>query len=208
MGTPLKPEAGRGFEPDVDTSLSLEAISRPPPFARLRSAVIHTGLARRFVGDLKYSDRSDLAPWMARWMQRAGEELLREIDLVTAVPLHRRRFFQRRYNQSAELARHLAAISGHVFQPDLVRRIKKTQQQVGLAARQRQENVRGAFRVDPAMRTVVSGQRILLIDDVYTTGATVSAVTRALMRAGALKVEVLTFSRVLPDRFDVEQDEG
>ncbi|GHD19015.1 amidophosphoribosyltransferase [Tianweitania populi] len=201
MGTPFREDKG-------DIFLSAEAIASPPPFARLRSAAIHTGLARRMVGDLKYRDRTDLAPWMARWMLRAGSELLDQADLIVAVPLHRRRFFQRRYNQSAELARSLSALTGLPFEPDLIHRTRPTRQQVGLHAKQRQDNVRGAFRVHPKAKTKLKGKRVLLIDDVYTTGATVSAVTRTLLRNGASAVDILTFSRVLPDQLDLEEDEG
>jgi ComF family protein len=201
MGTPFREDQGDSF-------LSAEAIANPPPFARLRSAAIHTGLARRMVGDLKYRDRTDLAPWMARWMQRAGSELLSQTDLIVAVPLHRRRFFQRRYNQSAELARSLSALAGLAFEPDLVRRTRPTRQQVGLHAKQRQDNVRGAFRVHPKAKAQLKGKRVLLIDDVYTTGATVSAVSRILLRSGASVIDVLTFSRVLPDQLEWEEDEG
>jgi ComF family protein len=201
MGTPFRQDHGDGV-------LSAEAIANPPSFARLRSAAIHTGLARRLVGDLKYRDRTDLAPWMARWMLRAGSEILGESDLVVAVPLHRRRFFQRRYNQSAELARSLSALTGLVFEPDLVHRTRPTSQQVGLHARQRQDNVRGAFSVDAKGKAKLKGKRVLLIDDVYTTGATVSSVSRVLRRNGAASVDVLTFSRVLPDQFDWEEDEA
>lgn len=201
MGTPFHEDRGDGF-------LSAEAIANPPPFVRLRSAAVHTGLARRMVGDLKYRDRADLAPWMARWMLRAGSELVKDADLIAAVPLHRRRFFQRRYNQSAELARNLAALADVAFAPDLVRRVRSTQQQVGLHAKQRQDNVRGAFRVDAKSKAKLAGKRVLLIDDVYTTGATASAVVRVLLRSGATAVDVLTFSRVLPDQFDLEEDEA
>jgi ComF family protein len=201
MGTPFGEDRGEGF-------LSAEAIANPPPFARLRSAAIHTGLSRRLVGDLKYRDRTDLAPWMARWMLRAGGELLAQADLLAAVPLHRRRFFERRYNQSAELARSLSGLTGHVFEPDLVHRTRPTRQQVGLHARQRQANVRGAFHVDAKAKAKLKGKRVLLIDDVYTTGATVSAVSLVLLRNGAAAVDVLTFSRVLPDQLDLEEDEA
>lgn len=195
MGTPFTQEIGEGF-------LSAEAIASPPVFSRIRSAVIHTGLARRIVGDLKYRDRTDYAPWMARWMARAGTELIADADLIVPVPLHRRRFFQRRYNQSAELARSLARMSAKPFEPGLVQRVKPTRQQVGLERAQRQDNVRGAFKMTDAAKARVKGRRVMVVDDVYTTGATVSAVTRCLLRGGASAVDVLTFSRVLPGAFE------
>jgi len=134
MGTPFSHEMGEGF-------LSAEAIAQPPPFARARAAVAYSGVARQMVQRLKYQDATDLAPWMARWMLRAGEELLCDADMILPVPLHWRRFFQRRFNQSAELARSVAVASGVAYAPQIARRAKVTQQQVGLGLKARQDNV-------------------------------------------------------------------
>lgn len=193
MGTPFIHDMGEGF-------LSAEAIADPPPFARSRAAVAYTGVARRMAQALKYSDRPELAPWMARWMMRAGSELIADAEVVVPVPLHWRRFFLRRFNQSAELGRAVARLSNLPFAPSAVRRIKITRQQVGLSSREREDNVRGAFAVPAEQRIAVEGRRVLVVDDVYTTGATVSALARALMRAGATAVDVLTFARVLRDQ--------
>lgn len=194
MGTPFAFDMGAGF-------LSAEAIADPPPFARARAAVVYSGTARQMVQKLKFGDRTELAPWMARWMVRAGAELLAEADLVVPVPLHRGRFFRRRFNQAAELARASSALSKKRFAPETLARVRPTRQQVGLAARERQDNVRGAFVVPEALRIAVAGCRVLLVDDVYTTGATVRAAAAALKRGGAREVDVLTFARVLPGDF-------
>lgn len=195
MGTPFGYEMGEGF-------LSAEAIAYPPPFARARAAVVYDGVARRMVQGLKFSDRTDLAPWMARWMLRAGSELVEEDGaLVVPVPLHWRRFFSRRFNQSAELARAFARLAGLDYHPTMLVRRRLTQQQVGLGAREREANVRGAFAVPERAALTLRKRRAILIDDVYTTGATVAAATRALKRAGARQVDVLTFARVLPGDF-------
>ncbi|WP_115733662.1 ComF family protein [Aminobacter aminovorans] len=188
MGTPFSHDFGAGF-------LSAEAIANPPPFNRARAAVAYTGIARRMVQGLKFHDRTDLAPWMARWMLRAGAELVADAEVVVPVPLHWRRFFWRQYNQSAELARAIASLSGVPFAPMAVR------QQIGLGLREREDNVRAAFVVPPEAEIDVRGRRVLVIDDVYTTGATVAAVTRALRKGGAGAVDVLTFARVLPGDF-------
>ncbi len=190
FGTPFPYEPGEG-------ALSPEAIANPPPFARARAAVVYSGVAREMVQGLKYNDRTDLAPWMARWMARAGAELTAEADVVVPVPLHWRRFLSRRFNQSAELAREARL----PFEPGALVRRKVTRQQVGLGAREREDNVRGAFAVPEQARRLVAGRRVLLVDDVYTTGATVAAATRALRRGGAKTVDVLTFARVLPGDF-------
>lgn len=194
MGTPFAHDFGAGF-------LSAEAIANPPPFARARAAVAYSGVARQMVQGLKFRDRTDLAPWMARWMLRAGAELIAEADVVVPVPLHWRRFFWRQFNQSAELARTIAALAELPFAPTAVRRVKRTRQQVGLGQREREDNVRAAFTVPAQGEIEIHGRRVLVIDDVYTTGATVAAVTRALKKGGASAVDVLTFARVLPGDF-------
>lgn len=191
MGTPFPYEMGEGF-------LSAEAIARPPAFDRARAAVAYEGIAGRMVQALKYADRVDLAPWMARWMLRAGAELLPDADAIVPVPLHWQRFWQRRFNQSAELGRALAGLAGVPFAPEAAARVKRTRQQVGLKPREREDNLRAAFRVPPKHLGLVKGRRILVVDDVYTTGATVGALARVMKRAGAARVDVLTFARVLP----------
>ncbi|MCB1420813.1 MAG: ComF family protein [Notoacmeibacter sp.] len=193
-GTPFSHEMGAGM-------LSADAIANPPVFARARSAVSYDGVARRMVQALKYHDRTDLAWWMSGWMLRAGGELIEDAQVVIPVPLHRWRFFSRRYNQSAELARALSRRAGLAHAPEALIRRRRTSQQVGLDRNAREANVRGAFLVPDEGLASVSGRHVLLVDDVYTTGATVGAASRALMKAGAAQVDVLTFARVLPGDF-------
>jgi len=189
LGTPFSYEMGEGI-------VSAAAIADPPRFDRARAAVLFDDLARSLVHGLKYRDRTDLAKMMARWMLRAGEGHVEACHAIVPVPLHRARQRERRYNQSAELARALARLSGRPLLAGALVRHRRTQQQVGLAARQRRENVRGAFAVPDISVADIAGRRIVLVDDVYTTGATVDAATRALKKAGAAEVTVLTFARV------------
>jgi ComF family protein len=201
---PYCPVLGTPFSHDLGAEiLSAEAIAEPPPFDRARSVAVHEGVIRDMVHRLKYNDRTDLGPWMAGWMARAGSELLEDCDVIVPVPLHARRFWVRRFNQSAELARHVARLAGKPFDPDALKRIKTTRQQVGLGLNERVVNMRGAFKVPETQDIKVRGRRVLLIDDVYTTGATVKAAARALLRGGASNVDVLTFGRVLGQELSV-----
>ena len=146
---------------------------------------------------LKYQDRTDLAPTMGRWMARAGRDLLEEADVLIPVPLHWRRGWSRRYNQSGALARVIARHSGIPVAPDALRRVRPTQQQVGLSRTDRARNVQGAFKAAADRPAEIHGRRIVLIDDVLTSGATVDACARALLRARAAQVDVLVFARVV-----------
>src|SRR5690606_9807969 len=176
---------------------SMQAIADPPAYARARAAVRYDDIARTMVHALKYGDRLDLAPVMARWMARAGADLLGGVDIVAPVPLHWRRMWARRFNQSATLARLLAEPRGLPVSYAALKRVKATPQQVGLTRTERAANVQGAFRVDAAGKAEIAGRTVLLVDDVLTSGATVDACARALLRAGARQVDVLVFARVV-----------
>ena len=134
-------------------------------------------------------------------MARAGADLLASAELVAPVPLHWRRLFMRRYNQAMLLARMIVRVAGPgrtlQLAPDLLRRQRWTGSQAGLKAQERRRNVREAFDVHPKWRAMVAGKTVLLVDDVLTTGATVEACARALQRAGARRVDVLTLARVV-----------
>ena len=191
LGRPFSHDLGAGF-------LSAEAIANPPDFDRLRSAAVHESIARHLVHGLKYKDRTDLAPMMAQWMIRASDGVLETADAIIPVPLHRYRLLSRKFNQAAELARHVSELTSKPYLASVLVRTKRTKRQVGLGAKAREDNVRGAFRVTEDGKTQVFGKRIVLIDDVYTTGATVNAAARSLRRAGATDITVLTFAMALP----------
>jgi len=191
---------GTPFERDADQPglISLEAAAHPPVFHRARAAARFDGArARGLVHRFKYHDRLELAEPLGRWMARAGAELLADADLLIPAPLHRSRLFSRRFNQAAELARVIARESAVPVDMHTLLRVKATAPQVGLTRAQRAANLSGAFRVDPARGPRLSGQNVVLVDDVFTTGATANAAARVLLRAGAARVDLLVFARTV-----------
>ncbi|HEV7258173.1 MAG TPA: ComF family protein [Bosea sp. (in: a-proteobacteria)] len=192
LGTPFAVDLGEGL-------VSPAAIADPPVFARARAVCRFDGTARELVHRLKYGDRTDLALTLGRMMTQSGRELLPDADLVVPVPLHRTRLWTRRFNQAAALAQTVSRQSGLPYAPLALTRVKRTRQQVGLTRTQRAENLQGAFKVAPSARPQIEGRRILLVDDVLTTGSTANAAARALLRAGASAVDILTFARVVTD---------
>jgi ComF family protein len=187
-----------------ESAVSAAAEADPPPWNRARAAVAFNDTARELIHALKYRDRHEAALIMARLMARAAQSILPNTHAVVPVPLHRRRLWRRRYNQSALLGRHLALLTGCRFAPEVLVRQRPTRQQVGLDHEERRKNVRRAFTVPAHMSPFVTGQNLLLVDDVLTTGATASAATEALRRAGARRVDVLTFALVLePKRLHI-----
>ncbi|WP_019220604.1 ComF family protein [Bartonella senegalensis] len=192
MGVPFVCDMGDGF-------LSGEALQNSHPFSRVRSVIVHKGVAQSLVMRLKYGDHIELASFMANWMVSAGREIIEDCDIIISVPLHFRRFLKRRYNQSAELARYIAKAQKKEFKPGWLVRCRHTRPQVNLSARERKLNVLNAFEVPGKVKKYLKGRSILLIDDVFTTGATVTAAAATLKHAGARQVDVLTFSRVLKE---------
>lgn len=170
--------------------------ARSPAFDRARAACLYDDASRGAILSLKHADRLDLAPLFARWLARAARELVADADLIAPVPLHPSRLLVRRYNQAAEIARPLARLTGLDYAPDLVRRIKPTPIQGGRSADGRRRNVAGAFAVPERLRPRVAGRRVLLVDDVLTTGATAEGCARALKAAGAAGVDVAVVAKV------------
>jgi ComF family protein len=171
---------------------------RPPPWGRARAALRYDTQARRIVLPLKYGDRTEYAGALAPLMVRAGAALLRDAELLVPVPLHRRRLIQRRYNQAALLAHAVARLAGKPVLPDALKRTRVTVSLGDLSAAERARVVDGAFAVRTGRAGSVAGRKVLLVDDVLTSGATCAACTRALFAAGASAVDVLVAARV-PD---------
>lgn len=187
LGTPFGADLGYGL-------ISPKAIADPPVFARARAVARYDATARHLVHRLKYSDRLDLVDAMGGLMARAGAELLAKADLLIPIPLHARRLWGRRFNQAGELAKAVARHSGVEVSHEALRRVKATRSQVGLSASERARNLTGAFK--PLGPAAISGRRVVLIDDVLTTGSTLNAAARVLRRAGAAEVDALVFALV------------
>jgi ComF family protein len=196
---------GYPFDFPVDDGILCAAcIGDPPPYAKARAIMRYDEGARKIILRLKHGDRLESIKPLARWLMGAGAELLAEVDYILPVPLHRRRLFQRRYNQSALLGKALEKISGKPMLAQALLRIKATSPQQGLKRQQRHENMRGAFAMGPGDVARLKGRSVLLVDDVYTTGATVEACAKVLLKAGVKKVAVLTLARVvLPDLVNI-----
>ena len=195
---PLCPRTGQPFAYDPGPgTVSAAALARPPAWHSARAAVCFGPVSRRLVHALKYQDRLEVAGLLGRLMARAGSALLDEADLIVPVPLYRGRLWARRYNQSALLAAEIGAQTDVPVVLDALRRTRPTRAQVGLNIRERRRNVRAAFALDDGRQLPVLGKRVVLVDDVITTGATAEACADALLDAGASQVDVLAFALVV-----------
>ncbi len=193
---------GVPFEHDRGPGVRCAACeTRPRAFDRLRAACDYGLGSRDLILQFKHGDRLEHGRLFTRWLSRAGRELIADAELIAPVPLHPLRLLKRRYNQAAELARPLARSAGVVYAPDALIRTRRGGQ-AGRSASGRKKEAQGAFAVPEARRASVAGKRVLLIDDVLTTGATAEACARVLKRAGASGVDVLVVARV-PDPRDV-----
>lgn len=186
---------------ESDGSLCGRCIRRPHPFARARSAIAYDDASRKMILMFKHGDRTDAAPLFATWMRQAGRELLADAAVIVPVPLHWTRLLRRRYNQAALLAHAIGRAEGIAVGVDLLRRRRRTQRLARMGPKDRARTVKGAIEIPPARLARVRDRRVLLIDDVLTTGATVDACATALLAAGAEAVDVLTLARVVrPER--------
>jgi ComF family protein len=179
-----------------DHAVCGDCARRQPLFGRARSAMIYNDGSRRLVLAFKHADRIDAAPAWGEWLARARAYLLADADFLVPVPLHHRRLISRRYNQAALMAQALGRTSGLPVVVDALRRVRATPSQGRMNRSQRERNVAGAFAVRASRQESIRDARIVLVDDVITTGATLTACIRPLLHAGAANVDVLTLARV------------
>jgi ComF family protein len=165
----------------------------PPIYERARAALVYDAHARRLALDLKRGGRRDGLPVFASWMASAAAPLLAEADFIACAPMHWTRLAARGFNQAAWLAQGLSRASGKPWRPGLLKRVKRRKSQEGLSASERRRNVAGAIKAGGRL----DGQTVLVVDDVFTTGATLEACARALKRAGATQVHGVTLARVV-----------
>ena len=164
---------------------------------RVRSVMAYENTAMRLVSRYKYSRRMECAPVFARWMSRAGADILAEADMLIAVPMHPWRLLMRGFNQTIPVAQGIARISGVPMCSHGPYRAHLRHPQVSLSGAARAANIAGAFRMRKNQRAAMAGKNIIVIDDVFTSGATVRALTSCLKRAGAKRVDALTLARVV-----------
>ena len=199
LEAPVCDGCGAAFEFDGGDFASphcAACLARPYRFARARAACVYDDASRGLILKYKHGDQQQFADLFSRWLTRAAADLIEEADVVIPVPLHRMRLLSRRFNQAAEIARPLARRAGLDYLPDALIRTERTDSQGGKSARGRRLNVKKAFAVTEAGRRRIKGRRILLVDDVLTTGATAEACAKALLEAGARHVDLAVIARV------------
>lgn len=198
LSAPCCHACGLPFEVNLgEGTLCTGCMADPPSLSMTRSAFRHDDLGRRLVLSFKFGDRLDAVPVLAKTMMQAGSDVLEGADLLIPIPLHRRRLFSRRFNQSALLARKLAELTLIPVDVMALQRVRNTIHQTGLSRSARQRNVAGAFTVPDRFKSLMDGKTLVLIDDVRTTGATLEAASKVLLAAGVSEVRALTLSRVV-----------
>ena len=196
LEAPVCDGCGAPFDYDMGPKARCAACeAKPRAFARARAACLYDEASRELILQFKHADRLDLARLFAGWVSRAAADLLAEADIIAPVPMPSMRLIRRRYNQAAEIARPLAARLKIPYRPGLIGR-RSGESQAGRSGVGRRRNVQGAFTVPAGARRALQGKRVLLIDDVLTTGATAEACARALLKAGAAAVDVAVVARV------------
>lgn len=180
-----------------------QCLDRPPPFETARGALKYDDSSRDMILRFKHADQTHAVLAFVPWMEKAGANMLEQADYLIPVPLHRWRLLSRRYNQSALISLALSKKTKVSSLVDGLLRVRATKVQGFMKAAERHKNVKKAFSANPKRAEQIKGKSIILIDDVYTTGATVKECAKTLLDAGAARVDVLTLARVVRDEFKV-----
>lgn len=199
IAAPLCVQCGVPFEYEIaEGTKCADCLEYPPSYDTHRSAVIYDDHSKDLILGFKHADQTHAVTVFLPWLQKAGAEMLKDSDLIVPVPLHRNRLIKRRYNQAVILGDYLARETSTEICVDALSRIKATQSQGHLKPAERAKNVRKAFIVNPDRAEILKDKKILLIDDVYTSGATVNECARILKKDGrAAKVSVLTIAKTV-----------
>lgn len=198
IAQPCCDACGYPFEYEVPgMTLCGACIADRPLFRHARAALLYNDASKAFILGFKHADKTDTVTLLAKWLAQAGNESLRTADVLIPVPLHWTRLFSRRFNQAALLAQALGRLTDKAVSVDALVRHKKTPSQGHMGIKARVRNVQGAFRVPSKRKPQVKGLRVVLVDDVYTTGATARSAAKVLLRAGAVSVDVVTLARVV-----------
>ncbi|MCB1651023.1 MAG: ComF family protein [Alphaproteobacteria bacterium] len=182
-------------------TLCAACIDYPPSYDSARAALKYGDGSRDLILGFKHGDKTHLLPGFVPWLCRAGAQMLTQADYLIPVPLHYRRLVRRRYNQAALIAQGISKETGVPVLIEALRRTRSTPPQGYMNASDRHKNVRRAFEIHPLYASMIKDKTLILIDDVYTTGATVNECTKVLKKAGAKAVHILTLARVAHDGF-------
>lgn len=200
IGDPACSCCGIPFDYKIEEAMQCaDCLARPPEYDRARAALVYDEGSKPVILGFKHADKTHNLRAFSPWLAQAGADLLQGADYVMPVPLHFWRLVRRRYNQAALLARDVGERSGVPCLTQALLRARPTKSQGHMRFAERRKNVSGAFMVDPAYAERLNGAHIVLVDDVYTTGATVNECARVLKKAGAARVDVLTIARVVKE---------
>lgn len=188
-------------EQEENGELCMECMEKKPTYNSARAALIYDDKSRALILGFKHGDKTLLVRNFSPWLQSAGREFLSKADALIPVPLHRSRLRARRYNQAAILAKGLENITGIRSLPEALTRTRATPSQGHLTTKDRRKNVRKAFALKKKYKLAIKDKTVILIDDVYTTGATVNECTKTLKMCGAGEVHILTLARVVKDEY-------
>ncbi len=188
----------RPFEFKMDHEMECAScLKDKPEFAQARAALVYNDHSRNIILGFKHADQLHTLPTFMPWVIRAGAPLIEKADVIIPVPLHRWRLLKRRYNQAALMAQYISRQSGTPWGYDILIRKRATKMQGFMTSKERQQNVKGAFEVSLQQHPKIVGKNILLVDDVYTTGATVRECAKTLLSAGGAEVNVLSIAKVV-----------